>query len=310
MRVGKELLCALLLGFYRRYARCFLQPINHWKQRFSFHVTFEDFLSLAFIFEELLNNARMKISIDSISKSYKDQKVLDQISLSIEPGTNFCLLGKNGAGKTTLINCMLDLVKFDEGAITFNDKSIEKHATEIKMSMGVMSEDNPLVDQLTGYGYLRFVGALYKVSGSELEQRIESLTKFFFGDMEVLKKRISSYSTGMKKKLGVIAAVLHKPDLLLLDEPFSGLDPVAAKVLIEFINNYQNGERVVFLSSHDLAYVEKVATRLGVLNDKQIVYENSLAEFTANGKEELDDALIRLLQPENTDLSELSWINQ
>ena len=252
----------------------------------------------------------MKISIDSISKSYKDQKVLDQISLSIEPGTNFCLLGKNGAGKTTLINCMLDLVKFDEGAITFNDKSIEKYATEIKMSMGVMSEDNPLVDQLTGYGYLRFVGALYKVSGSELEQRIESLTKFFFGDMEVLKKRISSYSTGMKKKLGVIAAVLHKPDLLLLDEPFSGLDPVAAKVLIEFINNYQNGERVVFLSSHDLAYVEKVATRLGVLNDKQIVYENSLAEFTANGKEELDDALIRLLQPENTDLSELSWINQ
>ena len=252
----------------------------------------------------------MNISINSISKSYKDQKVLDQIHLNIDSGTNFCLLGKNGAGKTTLINCMLDLVRFDEGNITFNGKSMENNSTEIKMSMGVMSEDNPLVDQLTGYGYLRFVGALYKVTGNELEERIESLTKFFFGDMEVLKKRISSYSTGMKKKVGVIAAVLHKPDLLLLDEPFSGLDPVAAKVLIEFINNYQNGERVVFLSSHDLAYVEKVATRIGVLNDKKIVYENSLAEFTANGKEELDDALIRLLQPENTDLSELSWINQ
>lgn len=252
----------------------------------------------------------MKIFIDSVSKSYKEQKVLDQINLHIEPGTNFCLLGKNGAGKTTLINCMLDLVTADEGDITFNGKSLKQHATEIKMSMGVMSEDNPLVEQLTGYAYLRFVGALYKVPKKELEERMESLAKFFFGELDVLKKRISSYSTGMKKKVGVIAAVLHKPDLLLLDEPFSGLDPVAAKVLIEFINNYQNGERVVFLSSHDLAYVEKVANRIGVLNNKEIVYENSLAEFTANGKEELDDALIRILQPENTDMSELSWINQ
>jgi len=252
----------------------------------------------------------MEIRIENLQKSYKDQEVLKQVNLNIPTGTTFCLLGKNGAGKTTLINGMLDLIRFDGGEILYNGQSIKKNATSIKLKMGVMSEDNPLIEQLTGYAYLRYVAALYKVPSGELGARIDSLTKFFFGDLEVLKKRISSYSTGMKKKIGVIGAVLHKPELLLLDEPFSGLDPVAAKVLIEFLQNYQGEGRTVFLSSHDISYVEKVATRIGVLNDGEIVYENSLAEFTANGQEELDDALIKLLRPEHTDFSEISWLNQ
>ena len=100
----------------------------------------------------------MHISIKGLTKSYKNHQVLNHIELDIPTGTNFCLLGKNGAGKTTLINCMLDLVQFDEGSITFDNRSMKEAATAIKIEMGVMSEDNPLIDQLTGYGYLRFVG--------------------------------------------------------------------------------------------------------------------------------------------------------
>jgi len=251
----------------------------------------------------------MNICLENLNKAYSGEEVLTNLSLNVEEGQNFCLLGKNGAGKTTLINSIIDLIKPDSGSVSIGGKSMANQAKSIKAQLGIMSEDNPLIEQLSGYAYLRFVGALYGVPNSELEQRIESLTNFFFEDQDVLRKKIAGFSTGMKKKIALIGAVMHKPSLLILDEPFSGLDPIAAKTLIDFLRNYQNGKRVIFLSSHDLSYVEKVATHIGVLNAGSIVYQNSLSEFTANGKEEIDDALLKLLQPSSASFDDVSWLN-
>jgi ABC-2 type transport system ATP-binding protein len=112
----------------------------------------------------------------------------------------------------------------------------------------------------------------------------------------------------MKKKLGVCASVLHRPDILILDEPFSGLDPVAAQMLIQFLNSYLSSDRIIFLSSQDLAYVERVSTHIGVLDEGTMVYDGTLENFTMNGVNLLDQALLKLLKSDENNLRNIDWI--
>ncbi|PWJ35993.1 ABC transporter ATP-binding protein [Sediminitomix flava] len=250
----------------------------------------------------------MALDINSVSKKFDKQIVLDNISLQIPEGSILGLLGRNGIGKSTLINSMIDLLPLDSGTISYDGKSLIEDELEVKRNLGIVGEQNQLVEEFSGINYLNFVGELYKVPSSELKSRIESLVSFFFTDKDVLKKRISSYSTGMKKLIGVCAAVLHTPKYLLMDEPFSGLDAVATQKLVQFIKNYQNGDRVILISSHILYHLEKVATDIAVLNEGKIVYHNSLDAFTSEGKAELDKALLDLLVVEDVQMDDLSWI--
>lgn len=251
----------------------------------------------------------MSVEISGLTKAFGRKQVLQDLHLSIEKGQCYCLLGKNGVGKSTFLNCILDLIKPDSGSVSIFGQSYAQHSLAVKQKLGALCEDNPLIEEFTGLEYLNFVAKLYKLSPAEAEERISSLTNYFFTDQESLQKNIAGYSTGMKKKVGIAAAILHKPDLLILDEPFTGLDPIAAQLLVKLIRSYSNPHRVVLISSHDLNYVEKVATHIGVLNDGRLMYNGSVQEFTMNGENLIDQALFQLLLPHHlTKESNIDWM--
>lgn len=251
----------------------------------------------------------MSVEISGLTKAFGKKQVLQDLHLSILKGQCYCLLGKNGVGKSTFLNCILDLIKPDSGAVSIFGQDYGQHALAVKQNLGALCEDNPLIEEFTGLEYLNFTAKLYKLSPAEAEERISSLTNYFFTDQESLQKNIAGYSTGMKKKVGIAAAILHKPDLLILDEPFTGLDPIAAQLLVKLIRNYSTPNRVVLISSHDLNYVEKVATHIGVLNDGQLMYNGSVQEFTMNGENLIDQALFQLLLPHHqTTETNIDWM--
>ncbi len=250
----------------------------------------------------------MSIEINALTKAFGKKQVLQHLDITIEKGQCYCLLGKNGVGKSTLLNCILDLVKPDSGTIELFGKDYHQNALEVKRNLGALSEDNPLIEEFTGLEYLNFIAKLYKLSPSETEERITSLTNYFFTDKESLNKNIAGYSTGMKKKVGIAAAILHKPNILILDEPFTGLDPIAAQLLVNLIRSYSTPNRVVLISSHDLNYVEKIATHIGVLNDGKLMYNGSVQEFTMNGENLIDQALFQLLLPHYTSETNFDWM--
>ncbi|GAB3204263.1 ABC-2 type transport system ATP-binding protein [Pontibacter aydingkolensis] len=250
----------------------------------------------------------MSLEIKELTKAYGKKQVLQNLNITVEQGQCYCLLGKNGVGKSTFLNCILDLVQPDSGTISLFGQDYHKDSLAVKRNVGALCEDNPLIEEFTGLEYLNFVAKLYKLTAAEAEERITSLTNYFFTDKESLHKNIAGYSTGMKKKVGIAAAILHKPGILILDEPFTGLDPIAAQLLVNLIRNYSTPNRVVLISSHDLNYVEKVATHIGVLNDGQLMYNGSVQEFTMNGENLIDQALFQLLLPHHTTETNIDWM--
>jgi len=251
----------------------------------------------------------MSIEIKGLSKSFGKNKVFRELDLTIESGQCYCLLGKNGVGKSTFLNCILDLIKPDAGTVSLFGKDHTNDTLDIKQMLGALCEDNPLIEEFTGLEYLNFVAKLYNLQTAEADERITSLTNYFFSNTESLNKNIAGYSTGMKKKIGIAAAILHKPQVLILDEPFTGLDPIAAQLLVKLIRNYSTANRAVLISSHDLNYVERVATHIGVLNDGRLMYHGSLKEFTMNGENLIDQALFQLLLPHHqTDEANMDWM--
>lgn len=249
----------------------------------------------------------MGIKINQIKKVYSIKPVLDKINITIESNSNYCLLGKNGAGKTTLINIMADFIVADNGEVLFDNLNYNKNELEIKKNIGLLSEESSLIEELSGLEYLTFIGKLYKVSKKELKYRIESLFLYFFDGLDEIKKSISQYSTGMKKKLMFCSTVIHKPNILILDEPFSGLDPVASNLLVDFLNRYKNNKRIIFLSSHNLNYIEKVATHIGVLDEGKILFDGTLDSFLEGGKEKIDDSLLSKLSLMPSKIKEVEW---
>lgn len=250
----------------------------------------------------------MEIKIENLQRSFGDKIILKNLNLSMGNGEVWCLLGTNGAGKTTLINIILTLLKPDSGTVAYDGEVYEHLSKNLKHRIGVLSENNPVIEELTAQSYLKLSGKLYQIEESLLEKRIQDLTEYFFNETDVLKRRMAGFSTGMKKKMGLIAAVLHTPDLLILDEPFSGLDPLAAQESIDFINTYSNPYRTIFLSSHDLSYVEKVATHVAVLNNGEIVFSGTLQDFTAGDSSRIGSALLEMLQPEGHKKKNLEWL--
>ncbi len=248
------------------------------------------------------------IEVKELSKSYGKNKILENISLKIEKGEVYALLGKNGVGKTTLINIMIDLMAPDSGEILINGKEHNKLERQDKEKLGVVGEDLALIEELNGLEFLNFVGRIYQLPKNKLEKRIHDLFKYFFEDENDLRKNISRYSTGMKKKIAFCAAVLHTPDILILDEPFSGLDPLVANQMVEFLHVYKKKDRTLFISSHDLNYVEKIATHIGVLHERKLQFNSSLQDFTDQGMNSIDKALLNILKPGENELSKIDWL--
>ena len=248
------------------------------------------------------------ISIKNLSKSYNKKAVIDSLNLELNRGMVYALLGKNGAGKSTLINIIMDIISASGGSILIKDIPHDKISMEQKSKMGFIGENLAIIEELSGLDFLKFIGKIHGISSDVLAKRINDLTSYFFENDDDIHKSISAYSTGMRKKIAFCAAVIHTPEILILDEPFSGLDPLVANQMVAFLHQYKTDERLIFISSHDLNYVEKIATHIAVLDNEQLVFNASMEDFTQNGLNTLDNALLKILKPNDSELSKIDWL--
>jgi ABC-2 type transport system ATP-binding protein len=248
------------------------------------------------------------ITVSGLSKSYGKKTVLDDITLSIEPGMCYGLLGNNGAGKSTLINILLDLVKADAGAVSISGMTYPFDTLRIRKVMGVLPEKDTIHAELSAYEQLQMTAMLYGIPAEVREERILSLFRYFFESEDDIDKPCGSFSTGMRKKVGIIAAMLHKPDILVLDEPFSGLDPGSSVVLIDFLRTYLSGGRLALISSHNLSYVEQLATHVGVLHDRKLLFNGTKSAFLEKGSGLIDRTLFDLLNQPPKSNEHLQWL--
>ncbi|MBC9934461.1 ABC transporter ATP-binding protein [Chitinophaga qingshengii] len=245
------------------------------------------------------------LSLIDISKSYDKKTVLDKVNVSVQLNNSTGIIGRNGAGKTTLIKIILGLLQASSGEVRYFGG--QKLDNAVKKKIGFFIGLEYLPEELTGLQYLQFVNFLYNGNGRQSDENLLNLFEFFFEERDSAKKSISSYSFGMKQKIGICGALVNQPQLLILDEPFSGLDAFSCKRLIAFINKYRQNATVL-ISSHDLTFIEKICDHLMILEKNQIIYNDTLANFTTSGKQTLEDSLFRLLSPQDTNDEKINWL--
>lgn len=235
------------------------------------------------------------LKLHKVKKKFKKKTVLRDVSITVNENECYCLVGKNGAGKSTIINIIIDILSYDEGIVELFDTNYEEDPIYIKKNIGVLPEFNPVIEEFTGMDYLKYVGLIYEIQEQLIEKRIRLLIQHFFEDGLEMDKKIDEYSRGMKIKIGICAAIIHKPKILILDEPFENLDPVASKILANFLIDYRKQGNCILVSSHDMNYVEKIATHIGVLHNTQIIFGGVLKELMKQSNNQLDDYLTRIL---------------
>ena len=236
------------------------------------------------------------LEINNFSKIYKGNKrAVDTISLEVKEGEIFGFIGHNGAGKTTTIKSIVGINEFDEGDILINGMSIKDNPIECKKIMAYIPDNPDLYESLTAIQYLNFVADVYGVSEAQREELIKK-----YGDaFEItnnLGSLISSYSHGMKQKLAIISALIHKPKLLVLDEPFVGLDPKASHTLKGIMKEICEEGASIFFSSHVLEVVEKLCSRIAIIKDGKIAAYGTVEEV--NGTSSLEDVFMELIDNE------------
>ena len=230
--------------------------------------------------------------IKNASKSYDKKKLaLDNVSLTIEPGDLYGFVGHNGAGKTTLLKAISGIHQLDKGSITFQGLDVLKQPIDYKKKIAYVPDHPELYEQLTGRQYLDFIADVFRISIQERQQVINQFGASF--DMlPFLKNPISTYSHGMKQKTALIAALIHRPALLLLDEPFVGLDPKASYVLKETFKQMTKEGMSIFFSSHVLEVVEKLTNKIAIIKQGVLIH-NGLTKDVL-GKQNLESLFLEL----------------
>lgn len=222
------------------------------------------------------------LEIKNLTKIYKGgKKAVSNLSLSVADGDIYGFIGHNGAGKTTTIKCIVGIHDFDEGEILVNNVSVKKDPLQCKSVMAYIPDNPDLYEYLTGIQYLNFIADIYHVSADEREKRISEEADAFeltaaLGDL------ISSYSHGMKQKLAIIGALIHRPKLLILDEPFVGLDPKAALVLKNKMHALCEEGSAIFFSTHVLDVAEKLCNKVAIIREGQLIASGNMEEITKN----------------------------
>lgn len=237
----------------------------------------------------------------NISKTFGPKKVLKNISLVIEGGQIFCVLGRNGAGKSTLLNILCNIIQADAGEIQFGQLSFTNQSRAIYLQMGIQSQFNTLIEELSGYDYLKFVGKIFGLKPADTEIQIESLTNYFSLHKSDLNTCIKNYSTGMKKKTALCAAFINKPKYLILDEPFANIDPIFADALCALLKSYSREDRMIIIASHDLLYLDKIATHVGVIEEGSLVHCNDIEAFKSGLS--IDNAFLNIVKNDLQDSS-------
>lgn len=235
------------------------------------------------------------LKIENLTKKYGNKKAVDSLSIDVRDGEIFGFIGHNGAGKTTTIKSVVGILEFDDGQIYIDDISMKDNPIECKKKMAYIPDNPDIYDNLTGIQFLNFISDIYDVTK---EKRIELIEKYskMFEIHENLKDLISSYSHGMKQKLVIISALIHEPKLLILDEPFVGLDPKASFTLKEIMKDITSKGCSIFFSSHVLEVVEKLCDRVGIIKAGNLVACGTVSEV--KGNESLEEVFLGLIKNE------------
>jgi len=225
----------------------------------------------------------MFLQVKGVSKSFDSEVILKNASLEINEGECHCLIGKNGTGKSTLINMIINLIEKDEGTIELFDTDFETDPDLIKKQIGVLPEFNPVIEEFSIQDYLQYIGLIYDLEEEIIASRIEFLIEYFFEKKPDNRKPISQFSKGVKLKTGLCAAIMHKPKLLILDEPFDGMDVFSSNNLIEFLNDYRSKGNAILVSSHDMLFMDKIASHVSVIHEDELL-NYTREQLMQNGK--------------------------
>nr|WP_330379518.1 ABC transporter ATP-binding protein [Butyrivibrio sp. AE2032] len=224
--------------------------------------------------------SEVMLEIKNYSKSYGGgKKAADDVSLSVMGGDIFGFIGHNGAGKSTTIRAVVGVLDFTEGEIFIDGHSVKDEPMACKRVTAYIPDNPDLYENLTGLQYLNFVADVFDISGQEREEKIKKYADTF-EITDALGDLISSYSHGMKQKVAIISALIHEPKLLVLDEPFVGLDPKATFVLKEIMHEMCQKGTAIFFSTHVLDVAEKLCNKVAIIKQGKIIAQGTMEEIT------------------------------
>ena len=232
------------------------------------------------------------IEIKNVSKTYNGKKkVLNNVSFKIEGGEIFAFIGHNGAGKTTMIKCIMGILDFEEGDILVDNKSIKEEPLECKRIMAYVADNPDLYENMKAIDFINFICDMYEVSEDIRRENTLKYAKMFEIE-DKLNDDISSFSHGMKQKVALIAALAHNPKVLIMDEPFVGLDPKAVYDMKEIMRDMTKNGKTIFFSTHILDVAEKLCDRVAIIKDGTIVKVGKMKDI--KGDESLEQVFLEL----------------
>lgn len=231
------------------------------------------------------------LKIDHLTKSYGNKKAVDDLSLHIAPGEIYGFIGHNGAGKTTTIKACCGILQADCGEVYIDGVSIKENPLAAKAKLAYIPDNPDLYEFMTGVQFLNFIGDVFSVSAEDQQARIRKYAEMFQLTND-LAQPISAYSHGMKQKLAVISALLHEPKLLIMDEPFVGLDPKASHILKELMRELCNAGGAIFFSTHVLEVAEKLCDKVAIIKNGQLIKSGAMEEV--KGDASLENVFLEL----------------
>lgn len=236
------------------------------------------------------------LKIENYTKTYDNGKTaVKDLSLTVEKGDLFAFIGHNGAGKSTTIKSVVGILPFTSGDIYIDGMSIKKEPIKCKQIIGYIPDNPDLYESLTGIGYLNFIADLFKISKEKRKSIIENYAKKF-ELTDDLNNYISSYSHGMKQKLALISAFVHEPKLLILDEPFVGLDPKATFIVKNVMKEFCENGGAIFFSTHILEVAQKLCNKIAIIKDGRLIVSGNMEDVTKDNS--LEEVFMELTSHE------------
>ena len=231
------------------------------------------------------------LDIQHLTKTYGEKKAVDDLTLHIAPGEIYGFIGHNGAGKTTTLKSVVGILQFDQGEITIDGRSIKADPLGCKREMAYIPDNPDLYEYMTGIKYLNFIADIFGVSAQARQERIRKYADLFELTAD-LAQPIAAYSHGMKQKLAIISAWLHEPKLIIMDEPFVGLDPKAAHILKGMMQELCSAGGAIFFSTHVLEVAEKLCDKVAIIKGGKLIRSGTMEEV--KGDASLESVFLEL----------------
>ena len=231
------------------------------------------------------------LKISHVTKSYGEKKAVDDLSLHIQPGEIYGFIGHNGAGKTTTLKSVVGILQFDQGEIYIDGKSIKEDPLGCKRETAYIPDNPDLYEYMTGIQYLNFIADIFALSAQVRQKKIPTYAELF-GLTDDLAQPVAAYSHGMKQKLAIIAALIHDPKLMIMDEPFVGLDPQSSHILKGQMREICNRGGAIFFSTHVLEVAEKLCDKVAIIKNGKLIRYGSMEEV--KGDESLESVFLEL----------------